>query len=59
MFAGIGRVVGSQGSFHIKIENLVPTLLISPLPKGDLVDAILHHPYTESMIKSVLGVMHS
>ena len=33
MFAGIGRVVGSQGSFHIKIENLVPTLLISPLLK--------------------------
>ena len=33
MFAGLGRVVGSQGSFHIEIENLVPTLLISPLLK--------------------------
>ena len=45
MFAGLGGVVESQGSFHKDIIDLDPTLLISHLLTRYLAETILRQPY--------------
>lgn len=45
LFAGLGRVVGRQGSFHNEIEDSDPTILISLLLTRNLAETILCHPY--------------
>ena len=47
LLAGLGRVVGSHGSFHADIKEPDPTFLISHLLARDLADTILHQPYDE------------
>lgn len=50
LFAGLGRAVGSQGSFHTDIKYHDPTLLVSPLFTRVLADTILRQSYDGNMI---------
>jgi len=45
LFVGLGRVVGSQRSFHTEIDDHDLTLLISHLLTRDLAETILLQPY--------------
>ncbi|WZZ78447.1 hypothetical protein YC2023_099019 [Brassica napus] len=47
LLAGLGRVVGSHGSFHTEIEEPDLTRLISHLLTRDLAETILRQPYDE------------